>query len=1126
MKKVWKNILHQFFIMTAISVVLIAASIWAYRSTYPKELTLSEDGYYQIYTPYDYDRFWQMVAHNQMFICGRLMNDIYLNDISDFSAWQTSPPARQSRDVLFFSGDFDGGGHTIYGLYSENGFGIVRKNMGVIHDLFIENSLVVGEECVGGICQTNNKVIENCEFGGILSSNLITFCEDVKMAGICVENTGTIKRCGYTGSMEVSGDWAQNGVMAGICAENKDEVFNCYNLTQDYYSKEEEYCYAITDRKEEGCFIGENLKDSTYYDRHTMLLDKAQAVYISAFLDHDLYAVYQAENHLPAFLKPPVEETFDLTCLNLFPIGRSFQTKSPSGEDIGIKMESALTDDVISSLIWAILEYNGERWDTVSIQVMEEIKEAWTAIQVSDGQEKVSLSIYLMEETPETEVSYDKIWTYCSEILGQKDAESWEHNTWKLAGGEGSTIKDNIFILYQTDEKKQGFFYTNDKMLYQVEGVQAVSESEMQQLKEQLSGARQGDESGEEPYGIQKIDGMWMHMFEAVCESRSVIDTFSWQDQIVKQAVYYQATASEDGMPSVEEIMDIRCLQIENADQAAGFQDLAMLPQLRTLYILWGGLTDISFVKNLPELEDISFYGNEIQDISPLTACKNLKVLSLGFNKVEDITPLAELTSLKELGLQGNEIKDIEALRFLPELEGVNLNGNQITDLSPLSGKTKLAALGAGYNQIKDISPLKGMNQLYNLALDMNQISDIRVLKEMTQLEYLGLAYNQIEDFEPIKGMEKLFLLSVMGNPAQDIGNLIFVPMLNMGSSGMLTEEDINQAQEYLDLYYPEQEIEAEDIVWGDLNGDGIKDLAVTGLSQREEDMYYPYCRKIYPFLGQTDGRLRPLDGIETLDPESGGVYGDPYQGVIITDEKLVVQVYGGSNWRWGDTRIYEYENGHMVEKWKLEINHWLMTDGLDWRIYDEERNLYRSYAVAGNIEGKRNILLVEQGKMEGEECFDPAKEILDEKMKDFEDMAGQELPQIERVDIMPAIGGDGYDYQVYDTLLSVKYSPGQVLKMASEKFMTDSIALPVSFYSCDEIIDSYVRLTGIEVPTEFYLGKNKGEPKLLAYVGCRQNEEGDFVHTLKLEEVNENYWVSEKVIYFDEGQEKFIINF
>ncbi len=1116
MEKVWKTALRQIIIMAAISGVLIAASVLAYRSVYPKELTRSEDGYYEIYTASDYDRFWNMIAQNQIYENGRLMNDIYLNDISDFAAWKTAPPARQSREISFFSGDFDGGGHTIYGLYSENGFGIVRKNVGVIHDLFIEKSMIIGEDYIGGICRTNDRTIRNCQFGGILVSNLITTNQDAKVAGICADNTGIIERCGYTGSMEANGDWPQNGVMAGICAENREKIFNCYNLSQDCCGEEAGCFFAIADRDAEGCFIGENLKDSTYYNRHTMLLDKAQAVYLSAFLDRDLYALYQAENNLPAFLKPPVEEVFDLTYLGLSP-----HEKEGYGEDAGIKIKNALTNEEISGLTWKILEADGENWEDISVQVVDEAK-AWFALQVSHGQDRISLSAYLPDGAAEGD--YDNVWAYCSEILGEQDAESWEHNTWKLIDEENNGSKE-IFILYETSGKKQGIFYTEGEVLYQVEGVQAVSEAGMQQLEKELSGVRSDEEDYSESDFAQEIDETWADMLETVFENKSVTDTFTWQDQIVKQAVYHEALADEDGVPSAEEILNIRCLQINGVDQETDFQDLAMLPQLKTLYILWGGVTDISFVKNLPELEDISFYGNEIQDISPLTFCKNLEVLSLGFNKVEDITPLAELTGLRELGLQGNEIKDIEALRFLPNLEGVNLNGNRITDLSPLSGKTGLVALGAGYNQIKDISPLKGMNQLYNLAMDGNQISDISVLKEMTQLEYLGLAYNQIEDFGPIQGMEKLFFLSVMGNPGQDIGNLFFVPMVNMGSGGMLTEEEIDRAQECLNLYYPGQEIEAEDIVWGDLNGDGIKDLAVTGLSEQGEDMYYP-CRKVYPFLGQKDGKLRPLDEIEILDPESGGVYGDPYQGMIITDEKLVIRVYGGSNWRWGDTRGYEYEDGHMVEKWKLEINHWLMTEGFDWRVYDEERNLYWSYAIAGDTEGKKSILLVGQGKTEGEEHFDSAQEIFDEKIKDFEEMIGQELPQIESDSLMPHIGRDGYDYQIYDTLLSVKYNPGQVLKMASEKFMTDSIALPVPYYSSDEILDNYVKLTGLEVPTEFYLGRNKGEPKLLVYVECVQNDKGDYVHTLRLKEICEGYWVREKEIYFDEGQEKFIINF
>ncbi len=43
------------------------------------------------------------------------------------------------------------------------------------------------------------------------------------------------------------------------------------------------------------------------------------------------------------------------------------------------------------------------------------------------------------------------------------------------------------------------------------------------------------------------------------------------------------------------------------------------------------------------------------------------------------------------------------------------------------------------------------------------------------------------------------------------------------------------RAQAFLDAFYPEQEIRARELAEGDLNGDGIMDAAVTGLSEGEQ---------------------------------------------------------------------------------------------------------------------------------------------------------------------------------------------------------------------------------------------------------------------------------------------------
>ena len=100
------------------------------------------------------------------------------------------------------------------------------------------------------------------------------------------------------------------------------------------------------------------------------------------------------------------------------------------------------------------------------------------------------------------------------------------------------------------------------------------------------------------------------------------------------------------------------------------------------------------------------------------------------------------------------------------------------------------------------------------------------------------------------------------------------------------------------------------------------------------------------------------------MDPYSGGVYGDPYDGILISDGRLVVKAYGGSNWRWGFTNIYEYEKGEMEEKWVLDLSENVFYPGYDFTITDKENGTCRSYAVAGEWEregGERGRIRYEE---------------------------------------------------------------------------------------------------------------------------------------------------------------------
>ena len=99
-------------------------------------------------------------------------------------------------------------------------------------------------------------------------------------------------------------------------------------------------------------------------------------------------------------------------------------------------------------------------------------------------------------------------------------------------------------------------------------------------------------------------------------------------------------------------------------------------------------LSDISFVRGMPELEVAIFAINNISDISPLADCPNLEYLEINSTNVTDLSPLANATNLRHLNIgrcekmEGNRGEDLERPR--------------VTDLTPLYGLHDLERLWIG----------------------------------------------------------------------------------------------------------------------------------------------------------------------------------------------------------------------------------------------------------------------------------------------------------------------------------------------------------------------------------------------------------------------------------------------
>lgn len=189
----------------------------------------------------------------------------------------------------------------------------------------------------------------------------------------------------------------------------------------------------------------------------------------------------------------------------------------------------------------------------------------------------------------------------------------------------------------------------------------------------------------------------------------------------------------------------------------------------------------------------------KIKDLRGISEFKNLKTLYLDYNLIEDMSPVTQLKELEYLRVRGNKIKVLPSLQEMENLKSLYIEYNEIEDISALEGMTGLVELGLISNPIKDISCLKNLTDLTLLWLCEIQLKDedIKALEGLNKLVKLHLHDNGIKDISPLKGMESLEYLQIKNNSIEDISvldnckNLVELDI----SGNPIKEEDLEKFQ-------------------------------------------------------------------------------------------------------------------------------------------------------------------------------------------------------------------------------------------------------------------------------------------------------------------------------------------
>ncbi len=246
----------------------------------------------------------------------------------------------------------------------------------------------------------------------------------------------------------------------------------------------------------------------------------------------------------------------------------------------------------------------------------------------------------------------------------------------------------------------------------------------------------------------------------------------------------------------------------------------------------------------------------------------------------------------------------------------------------------------------------------------------------------------------------------------------------------------------------------------GDLNGDGRKDLVVV-LEEQAEDGERPDPEDAPPrllvvLLARTDGSLRTahVNPSLVLNRFSGGVFGDPFEGIAVENGSLAIRHYGGSNFRWSWEMEFRYVDGLFRLAGLTHGSMYTGTANGEDTTCDFLRGTVERRASGGPEDGA----LLYSGNMESKLYpFDQA---------DFDEItANAEIP------FLPDLG-----YYDYDRIASCPPSPprisaGQALDRVKEarcpRYVKTQLPLTPA------MLHTYAKLLGYKIPGYRYQGSD-----------------------------------------------------
>ena len=230
------------------------------------------------------------------------------------------------------------------------------------------------------------------------------------------------------------------------------------------------------------------------------------------------------------------------------------------------------------------------------------------------------------------------------------------------------------------------------------------------------------------------------------CHGASPKELAQWLDPGQLKELRLDQPEDLEGLSAFE---NLEILSLEDVT-APDIRQLASMKMLRSLSIIEEeppsdpfseepssyALTDYSAISVLTGLECLELESSSVRDLSFLKSMKNLTELSVAGTEAISLEPVGELSQLTRLRLEDNDsLKDYEFLSRLTGLTSLVLDKDTSQpdpDLSSMGQLKELEVCG-----LMSMAPLKGLAWLKSLCIRGCLLDDIQALSSLSGLERL-----------------------------------------------------------------------------------------------------------------------------------------------------------------------------------------------------------------------------------------------------------------------------------------------------------------------------------------------------------------------------------------------------